>query len=228
VQDSGNLLYFSIEEQKAVAKTKRGKVRDKWAQKKWLAVQAPPSFGNSILTTIPVTDEDKAVGRVIETTLFDILREDPQHYNIKLYFQVSAVVGGVAHTIFKGHEYAREFLKSLVRRGSSMVELIRDYSTADGAKVRIYVSVFTYGRINASRKRAIRSAADKVLRQRTGSLTYDEFTREVVLEKMASDVRDAAEKVVRLRHVGIRKTKLIQQPKQLIPTAPVPEAGATA
>lgn len=208
-----------------MAKTRKGKVRDKWAQKKWFSVQAPSSFGNSILSAIPVTTEDKAIGRVIETTLFDILKEDPHHYNIKLYFQVSKLAGDVAHTIFKGHEYSREFLKSLVRRGSSMVELISDHVTKDEAKVRIYVSVFTYGRINASRKRAIRVAADTVLKEKASSLTYDEFTREVVLEKMGSDVRSAAEKIIRLRHVGIRKMKLIQQPKELFPTTPVPEAA---
>ena len=43
-----------------------------------------------------------------------------------------------ALTLLKGYEYSREYLRSLIRRGSSSVSFIKDYVTADGYKVRLY------------------------------------------------------------------------------------------
>jgi len=195
-----------------MARRRVGRVRDKWRAKKWIVVNAPPSFGGTPLAYIPITDEEKAIGRVVETTLFDLLRQDPQHYSIKLYFQIESIEGDTANTVFKGHEYAREYLRSLIRRGSSMVTLIRDYKTRDEAIVRIYVVVLTQGRINSSRKHTVRLLADRVLAGKAASLTYNQFTQEAVLGKIASDIYNEAKKVTHLRHVGVSKTKLVKRP----------------
>ena len=72
---------------------KTRKIKDKWKEKKWVSVSAPDSFNNVPLEDIPITDEEKAKGRVIEVTLFDILKGDPSQYQYKLYFQIDKVVG---------------------------------------------------------------------------------------------------------------------------------------
>ncbi|MFQ6135512.1 MAG: 30S ribosomal protein S3ae, partial [Nitrososphaerales archaeon] len=147
-----------------------------------------------------------------ETTLFDILKQDPQHYSIKLYFQIESVEGDIAQTIFKGHEYSREYLRSLVRRGLSSIRLIKNYTTRDQALVQVQIVVFTQGRINTSRKHAIRSVVDVVVNRKAAELTYNQFAQEAVLGKIASDVYNSAKKVARLRHVGVSKTKLVRKP----------------
>jgi small subunit ribosomal protein S3Ae len=191
-------------------KRQAGKIKDKWKSKTWLIVEAPPSFGNTQIAYIPVTDVSKAAGRVVETTLYDIVKQDPQQYVYKLYFQITEVQDSVAKSILKAYEYSREYLKSLIRRGSSMVTYIKDYTTKDGITVRVYVVAFTQKRINSSRKHAIRMAADKVLREKTASLTYDQFAQEVVLGKIGSDIYNEAKKIAALRHVGIFKFKIVK------------------
>jgi len=190
------------------------KVKDKWREKIWISVLAPKSFGSIEVAEIPVTKVDYALGRTVESTLFDLLKQDPQHYNIKLYFRIDKVEGNRAYTTFKGHEYSREFMKSLVRRGSSMVNFIGDYVTRDGYKVRVYVSAFTQGRVNSSKKSSIRKAADSVLKQKASGLTYDQFIQEVVLGKLGADIFAEAKKVTAIRQLNIRKTKLIRMPEE--------------
>ncbi|MDA4123058.1 MAG: 30S ribosomal protein S3ae, partial [Thaumarchaeota archaeon] len=56
------------------------KVKDKWKAKQWVTVLASPSFGNAPIGRVPLTDVAKPGGRVVETTLYDILKQDPQHY----------------------------------------------------------------------------------------------------------------------------------------------------
>ena len=193
---------------------KVAKVRDKWKLKSWVVVTASPSFGNAPIARVPLTDIEKPSGRVVETTLYDILKQDPQHYSFKLYFQIDRVEGEIATTVFKGHEYSREFLRSLIRRGSSMSDFIRDYTTKDGYVVRVYCTALSQGKMNSSKKHDLRVVMDKVIAERAASLTYDQLAQELVLQKVASDVYTEAKRVTHLRHVGVRKSKLISRPEQ--------------
>jgi small subunit ribosomal protein S3Ae len=193
---------------------KVAKVRDKWKLKSWVTVLASPSFGNAPIAKVPMTDVENPRGRVVETTLYDLLKQDPQHYSFKVYFQVDKIDGESAHTIFKGHEYSREFLRSLIRRGSSMSDFIRDYKTKDGYLVRVYCIALSAGKMNSSKKHDLRVIMDKVISERAASLTYEQFAQELVLQKVASDVYNEAKKVTHLRHVGVRKSKLIQRPEE--------------
>ena len=93
---------------------KGGRVRDKWRDKQWVVVNSPPAFGETPLNYIPVTDPAQAMGRVIENTMFDIMKQDPTQHQIKVYVQINKINDGIASTIFKGHMYAKEFLRSLV------------------------------------------------------------------------------------------------------------------
>jgi small subunit ribosomal protein S3Ae len=193
---------------------KVAKVRDKWKLKSWVTVHASPSFGDAPVAKIPLTDIEKPGGRVVETTLYDILKQDPQHYNYKLFFQVDKVEGEDARSIFKGHEYSREFLRSLIRRGSSMSDFIKEFKTKDGYGVRVYCTALSQGKMNSSKKHELRLIMDRVIGERAANLTYDQFAQEMVLQKVASDVYNEAKRVTHLRHVGIRKSKLVSRPEQ--------------
>jgi small subunit ribosomal protein S3Ae len=156
---------------------------------------------------------------------YDILKQDPQHYNYKLFFQVDKVEGEEARSIFKGHEYSREFLRSLIRRGSSMSDFIKEYKTKDGYGVRVYCTALSQGKMNSSKKHDLRIIMDRVIGERAASLTYDQFAQEMVLQKVASDVYNEAKRVTHLRHVGIRKSKLVSRPEQKSAEALAPLAA---
>jgi small subunit ribosomal protein S3Ae len=192
---------------------KVAKVRDKWKLKSWVTVTASPSFGNAPIARVPLTDAERPSGRVIETTLYDILKQDPQHYAFKLFFQIDKVEGETARTVFRGHEYSREFLRSLIRRGSSMADFIHDYTTKDGYVVRVYCTALSQGKMNSSKKHDLRLIMDRVIGEKAGSMPYEGFAQELVLQKVASDVYNEAKKVTHLRHVGVRKSKLISRPE---------------
>jgi small subunit ribosomal protein S3Ae len=52
------------------------KVKDKWKEKTWVQVEAPAIFGNKIIVKVPITEVKNAVGRIIETSLFDLVGEE--------------------------------------------------------------------------------------------------------------------------------------------------------
>ena len=190
------------------------KVRDKWRSKAWYTVVAPPYFGNVELGAIPADETEKLIGRVIEATLYDITG-DFAHQYMKIYFQITSVEGKTARTMFKGHEYSRDYLRSLVRRRTTKVDGIFNVSTKDGYRLRVAICAFTLSRIKTSQEEAIRKIMAKIVEEKSKALTMDQFVQEMVLGKIASDIYNEAKKVVPLRHVGVRKSKLLTQVAQL-------------
>ena len=186
------------------------KVRDKWRSKTWYTVLAPPYFGNAELGSIPAESPEKLLGRVIEVTLYDITG-DFSHQYLKLYFQITSVDGKTARTMFKGHEYSRDYLRSLVRRRTTKVDGIFNVSTKDGYKFRVAIVAFTLSRIKTSQESAVRKIMARIINEKSAALTTDQFVQEMVLGKISSDVYNEAKKIVPLRHVGVRKSKLLTQ-----------------
>jgi small subunit ribosomal protein S3Ae len=175
---------------------------------------APEYFGNVEIGSVPTDDPKKLVGRIVESTLYDIT-EDFAHQYLKMSFQITDVDGKRALTTFKGHTYSRDYLRSLVRRRTTRIDRIVNTTTKDDHKVRVSASAFTLNRIKASQKKEIRALMKRVIDEKTGSLTFDQFVQEAVLGKIASDIYNEAKKITALRHVGIRKTKLISKPTAL-------------
>ena len=189
---------------------RKGRVKDKWREKRWVTVNAPDSFNNVPIGYVPITDDENAAGRVLEVTLYDILKGDPSQHQYKIYFQIDKVDGDKASTIFKRFEYSKEFLRSLVRRGSSKINFIIDVKTKDGYIFRIKVIALTHRQLNTSRKHALRLIARDIINKTIPEMTIDQFVQATCYGKINSDIMAAAKKVIRIRHVGLEKVKLIR------------------
>jgi len=190
---------------------RRGRIKDKWRDKKWYNVMSPPYFGGVELGAVPTDDPTKLVGRIVDSTLYDITN-DFAHQYLKLYFRIKEVEGKTARTVFKGHEYSRDFLRSPVRRRTTRVDGIFNVTTSDSYGLTLAVSVFTLSRIKTSQEHDIRGIMSKIVKEKASTLTFDQFVQELVLGKIASDIYNQSKKLSPLRHVGVRKSKLTFQP----------------
>jgi small subunit ribosomal protein S3Ae len=199
---------------------KGGRVRDKWRDKQWVIVNKPSGFEPQM----PINYPNQIKGRTVENTLHDMMKGNPDQsmdqHQIKVFIEINGINDGVASTIFKGHEYAKEFLRSLVRRGSSMITFTHDYTTLDGHTFRIAMIAFTLRRVNSAKKHQIRLIAQRILAERIPQMTVDQFIQEITVNKgedipretnskLGANVLDEAKKISAIRHLGIKKTKLI-------------------
>ena len=189
---------------------KTRKIKDKWKEKRWVTVLAPDSFNNIPVAYVPITSDKTAVGRVVEVTLFDILKGDPSQHQYKLFFQINKVTEEKATTVFKRYEYAKEFLRSLIRRGSSRVNFVIDTKTKDGYVFRIKILTLSHRELNTSRKRALRLEAKKQIERIVPQMTIDEFVQAACYGKINSDIMAATKKIIRVRHVGLEKVRLLR------------------
>ncbi|RZD33599.1 MAG: 30S ribosomal protein S3ae [Thaumarchaeota archaeon] len=189
---------------------KTRKIKDKWKEKRWVTVFAPESFNNIPIAYVPITSDKTAVGRVVEVTLFDILKGDPSQHQYKLFFQINKVTEEKATTVFKRYEYAKEFLRSLIRRGSSRINFVIDTKTKDGYVFRIKILTLSHRELNTSRKRALRLEAKKQIERIVPQMTIDEFVQAACYGKINSDIMAATKKIIRVRHVGLEKVRLLR------------------
>ncbi|MEM1772290.1 MAG: 30S ribosomal protein S3ae, partial [Desulfurococcaceae archaeon] len=117
-----------------------------------------------------------------------------------------------AFTRFKGHELARDYMKSLVRRKSSKIQGIFDVQTKDGYVVRITIVALTSYRCKTSQKRAIRKIMKEYIVQKAGELTFDELIHEVLRGTISNEISEKTRKIYPIRRVEVYKTKLLMVP----------------
>jgi len=205
-----------MSEQKTTAKLK-----DKWRQKKWYVVVAPGAFGNVEIGKTLSDDPQKLVGRVLETTLYNIT-EDFSLLHVKLHFKITKVEGDKAYTIFIGHDLARDYLRSLVRRGSSRIDGMFNMTTKDGFKVRVGIIALSTVRTKSSQKHSIRHLMEDAVNKKSSQFLYDELAQQLVLGKIASEIYNAAKSVYPLRKIEVRKSELVSMGMPQSEAAPMP------
>lgn len=196
------------------------RVQDKWRMKEWYNLVSPAYFGGVNLGTTPGAETNNLFGRTIESTLYDITGDFAQQY-LKLYFKVINIAGTEAQTIFSGHEYSRDYLRSLVRRGSTRVDAILDVKTVDNYVIRLSVVILPVSRLNTGQIAYLRKIVREIVAEKAKALAFDQFVQEAVLGKIASDIYNVAKKITPLRHVGIRKSKLLSYPEKSHEVVPI-------
>ena len=176
-----------VEEEKAKERRERRVGKETWRTKEWYDVIAPPMFGGAKIGETPTLDAHNLSGRVLETTLGDLI-DDFSKSHIKLYFQVKGFEGNRAVTNFIGHDMARDYVRSQVRRRATKVDNISTVTTQDGYKMRVSSMVTSFRRIQSSQLEAVRSGMHEVVEHRAAERTFDQFVQEVVLGKLAADI----------------------------------------
>lgn len=190
------------------------------AAKAYYKILAPSAFGFAEVGGTFASTPEHLKGRTVWVSLYS-LTGDPAQQHIKLSFQIVRVEGDKALTVFKGHDIARDYLRSLVRRGTSRVDGIFDVYTKDGCKLRIMVLAITLKRAQTSQEKAIRKVMMQTVESKAQQLNFDEFIQEMVLGKVASETFNAARKIYPLRRVEVRKSKVLELAPQVVQaTAP--------
>ncbi len=185
---------------------------DKWSAKQLYQIYTPSNFlegDEKIIGETIANDPKKLIGRVIEVSLADI-NNDYSKMHVKLEFQIVEVVGNTARTRFKGHTFARDYLRFLVRRRRTRIDSINTVLTKDGVPFRVTATGFTAHRSKTSKKNAIRRKMLEVIAERAGELNSEDFIREATGGKLSSLVYFQCKSIYPLKGVEIQKTKILR------------------
>jgi len=193
----------------APKKKARRKNIDSWKTKVWYDVYAPKTFKEAFLGAIPSGTVESVQGRIIETLLYDVTNNF-RHTNTKLQFKISEIIGEKCNTRLFGMELTRDYIRSQIHRGTSRIDGIFNYKTADGFIYRVSTFVITRRRAKRSQKQTIRKIMFQVLNEFAKNMPHDRFVRGIIFGKFASNVAKIAKTIYPLKECQIRKIKVVK------------------
>ncbi len=189
------------------------KVKDKWRAKVWYKIITPESFGSKEIAETPAETPEQVIGRVAETTLYQISGDIKKDY-VKLFFKIVKIEGDQAKTVFVGHDVTSDYIRRLVRRRKSRIDAIFPMTTTDGYKIRVKITAIADKRLNSSLKSAIRKKIIEAVQNNGSNLSFYEFVTYMLSEKIVSDIEKNVKPVYNIKKIEIRKSNLLSTPME--------------
>jgi len=190
---------------------RRSKPVDTWKQKQWFAVEAPPYFENKEICLTPAREINDVMGRIFETTLYD-LTGDFRLAHIKLFFRAFELKNDIVQTKYVGHDYTRDYLRSLVRRSTSQVTGLFNIQTQDGYKLRVTCLIFTQKRCKTHQQKLVRAIMNETINAAAEKLSFIEFIKDAVSGEMAHALSEECKIILPIRKAEVMKIKVVQEP----------------
>lgn len=192
----------------AKAKARR-RVRDTWKEKSWYTIKPPVNFEDKEIGETPAKDPELLIGRGVEVTMRELTGDFSKQY-IKLRFEIDNVAGEVANTKFTGHKTTTDYVRSMIRRGTSRIDASTIATTKDGRKIKLQVLAVTVRRAKSSQQKYMRKVIEDLLNEAAAEKSFDELIKVVVNGKLASEIYHNAKKIYPLKRVEIIKSKVIK------------------
>jgi small subunit ribosomal protein S3Ae len=193
-----------------MAKARRRRVRDTWKEKEWYTIMTPKDFGDAEIGITPARDPELLVRRTVESSLRELTGDFSKQY-IKLFFQIRNVAGTTANTEFVGHQVTTDYVRSMIRRGTSRIDAIVNVTSKDGIKLKIHVLAITIKRAKSSQQKFIRETMEKMVQNAAKDKNFQELIEDVLGGKMASHIYHESKKIYPLKRVETIKTRVIEE-----------------
>ncbi|WP_414469555.1 30S ribosomal protein S3ae [Methanobacterium sp. ACI-7] len=194
-----------------MAKARRRRVRDTWKEKQWFKIMTPTEFGDAEIGTTPARDPDMLVKRTVESSMRELTGDFSKQY-VKLFFQINNVAGDTANTKFVGHHVTTDYVRSMIRRGTSRIDAITDVTTKEGYKVNVHVIAITVKRAKSSQQKFIRETMGRLVGELAEGKNFPELIEAIISGKMASSIYHETKKIYPLKRVEIIKTQVAEEP----------------
>ena len=199
---------MSSREKKKKLKGKKVSFKDK----QWYEVVTPKTFDFKPIGEISGL-ENNLVGRTLETLLFDFTNKYSD-ISLKLKFRVKDhnEEAKKCNTIFVGHQYTNDFIRSLIGRGSSKIQIILNLTTKDEYVFRLTTVCTTLKRARNSQIVLIRKIMREILVEFAQSLNHEKFVAGVIYGEFETQIKRVAKTIYPLSSCVVVKSKLVSIP----------------
>jgi small subunit ribosomal protein S3Ae len=199
----------SSKARKKKPKTKKITFKDK----QWYTTISPRSFNFKPIGEV-IGFEDSLLGRTLETLLYDFTGKYSD-INLKLKFQIVEINNEAkkCNSIFIGHQYTNDFVRSLIGRGSTKIQSIINLTTKDDYKFRVTMICTTLKRARSSQQILIRKIIREILEEFAKSLNHEKFIAGMIYGEFQNQIQRVAKTIYPLSNAVIIKSKLVSIPE---------------
>eukprot|EP00826_Nyctotherus_ovalis_P000319 TRINITY_DN0_c344_g1_i7.p2 TRINITY_DN0_c344_g1~~TRINITY_DN0_c344_g1_i7.p2 ORF type:complete len:228 (-),score=80.51 TRINITY_DN0_c344_g1_i7:58-741(-) len=175
-------------------------------------------------TTGTRTVTDNLKGRVVETSLTDLSEEsrNPDQTFRKIKLVVEEIKGSSCYTNFHSMDVTRDKLCSLFSKRQTTIETFVDVKTKDDYFLRVFAICMTdavggqrcaTSYATTSKIKLIRKKMSEVLMKLVQQNTLKTLVPLLTEKKIEDDIKASCGKYYPLKHVLIRKVKMLKKPK---------------
>ena len=200
---------MSQKARKKKAKAKKITFKDK----AWFVCKAPKSFNYTEIGEI-IGFENNVIGRTIETLLYDFTK-NYEDISLKLKFKITSVnpESQTCETVFYGHQYTNDFIRALINRGSSKIQVILNLTTKDDYVFRLTIICNTIRRARSSQQILIRKIMMEIINEFAKSLNHEKFVTGIIFHEFENQIARIAKTIYPLSNCTIVKSKLLSIPE---------------
>ncbi|MCX6694463.1 MAG: 30S ribosomal protein S3ae [Methanomicrobiales archaeon] len=191
-----------------MAKKKQvGRRVEGWKAKSWYKVYTPENLGKAYIGDTIANDPETLIGRVMQTTLGEILN-DYAKQNVKMLFKVTSIAGDAVYTDFVGHEITRDYLRSLVKRRTTRIDCHIPITSREGYAVHITATCYTLNRANLSQTHAIRGLITAHVTSAMQGSDMTSLVNGIISGELAKELFKIVKSIFPVRRVEIIKSKV--------------------
>lgn len=180
--------------------------------KTWFQIYAADVFPGQWLGETLASDQDSLIGRNVEVSVRDITG-DFAHEKYKLVFKIFRVDGSKSYARFVKELLNRDYLRSIIQRRTSRIDVMSEGITEDGHHVRVFYLITTAVRVRHSQETAIRLRAKQYLDELIPQLSLEELVRSSIFEdpaKINTNIQGLSTKIAPVKNIEPRKIVVLR------------------
>ncbi|HLC78967.1 MAG TPA: hypothetical protein VJG83_00920 [archaeon] len=193
--------------QKEQPKTKR-KTADKWKKKAWYTIIAPEEFERKEIGETIAEKPEMLIGRIIAISGRDLANQ-PKKQHIKIRFKVKSTAGNKATTEAIGHIIKDDFIRRLVRRRSSKMMSVKNYTTKDSKGVKMKVVVVTEKKSSGRQRAALKKKTEEMCQKLVSEIESRKIIDELVFGTLPNKLYPELKKIVPIKRIEITNSLLL-------------------
>ncbi len=190
------------------------KVKDKWKAKSWYTILANDSFGKKEIGSSPASSPEEMVGRVSEASLSDITGDYKQSH-VKLFFRVTKTEGDRAFTEFEGHEINQDYIRRMIRRRKTRIDLVVDAVTSDNVNIRIKPLIIVDRKVINNVETGIRNKVAEFLKAKVKEQPVGQFVVYMLSPQIYNDLYDQIKVIYPAKKIEIRSSEIFEPTKRV-------------
>ena len=183
---------------------------DKWKNKKWFKVFSSKLFGEREIASIVGIEPEGLAGRTIEVNARDLVR-DIRSGQFYLKFKISGVQGLNASTFLASHDVQPGYLRRLVRRRSSKIEIVQTLMSRDNESFKIKAACISVFKLDRSKRSAIQKMIEENISELAKKYAYENFIKESLFGNVLEDAVKKIKKIAPVKKLEIVKSVRLTQ-----------------
>lgn len=182
---------------------------DKWKKKKWVSIHAPVLFKEAYIGETPAEKEELIGKRVVEVSVGEITGQR-KFMPIVAKIRIAKVTSGKADTELIGMRMDSSFLRRVIKRRRSKIDVITTVTTKDNKNARLTATAVCRRKIDQEKEKALRKAIKNELEKNASESTFDEFMQNIMFGNMSQNALEKAKTITQAQRVEIVKARLVE------------------